>query len=630
MKASTTRSSLARVVVYVAALAALAVATATVSVDAQVSCGWVEPMAQQTMVQDIGGTMMEDIGLHLATDIIEAPCLLNRQACIGRNVMAIADGIIERLGVKAGTYEDTVVLKHIEPLANAVIYSFYGHLRVTGLRVGQTVTAGQVIGTLANLAAHSMIPHLHMSIFDQAAYNKYLYGGILEGYLPNGSIQTTAAPLSEPYYSVGGTRFYGYRYIEVRATASACGGSGVVPAVGASGGGGPGVRLDQLPPGIVPPNADLPPGTTIPAGTKLTDIDIPAGTLPELPPGTTIPPDVTVPDATGQTLTPTGAVPTATSGNTGATTPTTPAAPANDATVTPAAANPSSQTPTRAPSPSPAPPSQPPSSPATGSSDGSDVQSAPVAPTGIIPPGSGNTDATTPATGPAPANDVTDPLAAPANDAAATNPSPQTQTRAPSSTPPSSQRPSSDDSEDKDSLSTAIIIVIVVLCLLVVTVTALVLRFCGSAARSWRSGVHGTRRAAQWEQVAAPLGALKTGGGGWGSSKTAADFAAESEDDDEESDDDAVATNNTSSASSPRMTRSPSVSVKRPQSHRRGKSIQGTREPSLVSLSSADSQRESSLRSVHGDGVNPYYDGRRSDGDSGSGGGRHQYDLRSY
>jgi murein DD-endopeptidase MepM/ murein hydrolase activator NlpD len=84
-------------------------------------------------------------------------------------VMATADGAVVYINTKAwaSAYGIYVVVRHeVETMA---VYSLYAHLRrvESGLRIGQSVRAGQTIGTLGRTANHTISKrraHLHFEL----------------------------------------------------------------------------------------------------------------------------------------------------------------------------------------------------------------------------------------------------------------------------------------------------------------------------------------------------------------------------------------------------------------------------------------------------------------------------------
>jgi peptidoglycan LD-endopeptidase LytH len=85
-------------------------------------------------------------------------------------VMATADGTVAYFNTRPSlsNFGNYVILRHM--IDGIEIYSLYGHLREVrpGLRVGQSVKAGEVIGTMGRTANNTLIPkwraHVHFQL----------------------------------------------------------------------------------------------------------------------------------------------------------------------------------------------------------------------------------------------------------------------------------------------------------------------------------------------------------------------------------------------------------------------------------------------------------------------------------
>ena len=105
---------------------------------------------------------------HEAVDI--APVLERKRGEATDPVVAIHDGIVRHISTVAGnsSYGRYVVLEH--PGLDLQIYSLYSHLAKVepGLKVGQNLQAGQVLGIMGRSAGGYSIPreraHLHLEI----------------------------------------------------------------------------------------------------------------------------------------------------------------------------------------------------------------------------------------------------------------------------------------------------------------------------------------------------------------------------------------------------------------------------------------------------------------------------------
>ena len=80
-------------------------------------------------------------------------------ASTGDPIYAAGDGTVVYSGWSDGGYGNVVVIAH------GSTFSLYGHMSRTGVRCGQQVSAGQVIGAVGN-TGNSTGPHLHFEVRD--------------------------------------------------------------------------------------------------------------------------------------------------------------------------------------------------------------------------------------------------------------------------------------------------------------------------------------------------------------------------------------------------------------------------------------------------------------------------------
>lgn len=103
-------------------------------------------------------------------------------ATTGTPILSVADGKVVKTSNHTG-YGKYVIIAHDSALIDNLSYTAYNHLSKSRVSVGQTVSAGQVIGLSGN-SGSSTGPHLHFSIggspkhnemsFDKAQYDAFL------------------------------------------------------------------------------------------------------------------------------------------------------------------------------------------------------------------------------------------------------------------------------------------------------------------------------------------------------------------------------------------------------------------------------------------------------------------------
>lgn len=144
---------------------------------AQAECGWNFPVGSEPTVSPAplydghpvkGGNFLDSYGWHLGGDYWSGGGCTD----LGEPVYAVADGEIVEIVDALGSYLDVVVIRHDVPeLGN--IYSMYGHLaREGGLSEGDLVTAGQPIGTIADVTQYFTPCHVHFEILSEAAFEQ--------------------------------------------------------------------------------------------------------------------------------------------------------------------------------------------------------------------------------------------------------------------------------------------------------------------------------------------------------------------------------------------------------------------------------------------------------------------------
>lgn len=84
-------------------------------------------------------------------------------ACdVGTPALAAASGVVYKAGDSQGAYGIRVILEH--RWGGQKGYTIYAHLSSVGVNVGDTVTAGDVVGKSGNSGTHTTGPHLHLSL----------------------------------------------------------------------------------------------------------------------------------------------------------------------------------------------------------------------------------------------------------------------------------------------------------------------------------------------------------------------------------------------------------------------------------------------------------------------------------
>jgi peptidoglycan LD-endopeptidase LytH len=115
-----------------------------------------------------GGVRSSGSQFHEGLDI--KPVARDRQGEPLDDVFAAMPGVVRHVSASAGdsSYGRYVVLEH--PTMTPAVYSLYAHLAriAPGVRVGEQVAAGQVLGTMGHSSGGYMIPkdrsHLHFEI----------------------------------------------------------------------------------------------------------------------------------------------------------------------------------------------------------------------------------------------------------------------------------------------------------------------------------------------------------------------------------------------------------------------------------------------------------------------------------
>lgn len=95
---------------------------------------------------------------------------IDLKATVGTPVLSIHSGRVVYAGNKLTGYGNIVIVEHSSHWA-----SLYAHLQKIKVKTGQTVTQGDVIGTLGNTGRVSG-PHLHFElIYKQKTVNPLMY-----------------------------------------------------------------------------------------------------------------------------------------------------------------------------------------------------------------------------------------------------------------------------------------------------------------------------------------------------------------------------------------------------------------------------------------------------------------------
>lgn len=79
----------------------------------------------------------------------------------GTPIGAITGGRVSAVSDRKGLGRTVIVEHHLS--SDEVIFSVYGHLATTTVRAGQTVIAGQILGTVG-MTGNTTAPHLHLQI----------------------------------------------------------------------------------------------------------------------------------------------------------------------------------------------------------------------------------------------------------------------------------------------------------------------------------------------------------------------------------------------------------------------------------------------------------------------------------
>ena len=90
----------------------------------------------------------------------------------GTNVLASADGVVERVGFENGGLGNYVFIKH--KIGDEILYTGYGHMLDDSIivEVGQIITQGQKIGEVGTTGASTGF-HLHFMIMKGKISYKY-------------------------------------------------------------------------------------------------------------------------------------------------------------------------------------------------------------------------------------------------------------------------------------------------------------------------------------------------------------------------------------------------------------------------------------------------------------------------
>jgi len=115
--------------------------------------GWLWPLIGYTDLSSTYGTRNDPFSEQQAFhDGIDIP------APIGTPVLAIRDGTVVFASEDPGGYGNLIRIEHVNKLQ-----SFYGHLSVIGVKSGQIVHQGEMIG-LVGTTGKSTGPHLHLGM----------------------------------------------------------------------------------------------------------------------------------------------------------------------------------------------------------------------------------------------------------------------------------------------------------------------------------------------------------------------------------------------------------------------------------------------------------------------------------
>lgn len=117
-----------------------------------------DPIAEWTVIQRFGAWNAAWQAYHLAVDL---------RGDAGAPIGALRDGVVRVAATGVPGYGAVVVIEH--PVATGAVMAIYGHLstrRGLLVREGETVSAGQTIGTLADTDEDGgpWGPHLHLGL----------------------------------------------------------------------------------------------------------------------------------------------------------------------------------------------------------------------------------------------------------------------------------------------------------------------------------------------------------------------------------------------------------------------------------------------------------------------------------
>ena len=131
-------------------------------------------------------------------------------APIGTDVLSVLDGVVYAVIEENGAYGRTLTIEHTDS-QNNIIYSFYAHLDKVNVKVGESVTEGQVVaksgisGNASNLKGQDQ--HLHFELRSQPDNIKGLTGKLD----PNTVVDTkfiSQDPEIRPQNNVGIIKIY--------------------------------------------------------------------------------------------------------------------------------------------------------------------------------------------------------------------------------------------------------------------------------------------------------------------------------------------------------------------------------------------------------------------------------------
>lgn len=114
--------------------------------------GYVLPVSGHVgdgLITGSGGSMSRSAGGHSGLDI---------SAPTGTPVVSVAAGTVVSMNASGAAYGNHVVVKHADGR-----YTLYAHLNSTSVSVGQSVSAGQQVGTVGS-TGNSSGPHLHFEV----------------------------------------------------------------------------------------------------------------------------------------------------------------------------------------------------------------------------------------------------------------------------------------------------------------------------------------------------------------------------------------------------------------------------------------------------------------------------------